>query len=150
MFYIAVSAYTVETAGWVYGQCGKLDFLIKPGDVPSDWPFGLNTSSIGHLLPALQKLYPNRPMEVEFDGQAKPVVMNISPKGGSADLLFLLKAFVISANNTRIPVFALNVTVAASADVSAFVNHPFVLHQLQNARVCCGCCLSHPIKQTIN
>lgn len=109
-------------AGWVYGQCGELNFLIQPGDVPSDWPFSLNTSSIGKILPNLQAKYPNRPMDVTFDAFEKPVTINIDPSGATAKLYFLLTAIVVQPDNTKVPVFSINTTVLASAAVSLY-NH---------------------------
>uniref|UniRef100_A0A8C4WTI7 Bactericidal permeability-increasing protein n=1 Tax=Eptatretus burgeri TaxID=7764 RepID=A0A8C4WTI7_EPTBU len=104
MLYFGVSEYLFNTAGFAYHSAGALNYLITNNLasflIPKKSPFQLNTSSIGKLIPEVQKQYPNMLMEVRVLSNAPPAVI-IQPKktilSGYADIL----TFAILPNGSR-------------------------------------------------
>lgn len=108
MLYFGVSEYLFNTAGFAYHSAGALNYLITNNLIPKKSPFQLNTSSIGKLIPEVQKQYPNMLMEMRVLSNAPPAVV-IQPKktilSGYADI----RTFAILPNGSRAFLFSLNV-----------------------------------------
>eukprot|EP00055_Hartaetosiga_balthica_P004441 m.11608 g.11608 ORF g.11608 m.11608 type:complete len:503 (+) comp3865_c0_seq2:95-1603(+) len=127
MFYIALSDYLFKTAGWVYAQCGVLDFFVQPGDVPPGWPVSLNTNSIGKLLPNLEKLYPNMPMDLWINASTTlPLDVVITNNSATANIAFVMSAYVVTPTDNKTEVFSLGLNVSATAE--AWVSSDHFLH----------------------
>lgn len=118
MFYVWISGYLLESAGWVYEQVGVLNYTIQPSMVPASFPLQLNTSSFKAFIPALYAAYPNMAMQADIFATGNPLTVTIAPSGmmvvGTATIGFN----VIQPNKTVTPnVFAIDVLVFADGRV---------------------------------
>lgn len=122
MMYVWVTTFLADSAGYVYGQAGVLDFTITNKMIPAAIPIQLNTSSFAAVAPGLAKAHPNAAMVLEFNALPTPVNTSASTKGLNITLQFAADFLVVLPNGTKAPAFELNTTTIAAGDVTCAQN----------------------------
>lgn len=80
--------------------------------LPSDFPIGLNTTSLGQFIPELAKAYPNRPMQLALAAYApKPATMTCATTGFNVTFSLFVGADVILANGSVVEAFKLRADI---------------------------------------
>lgn len=115
MFYVWVSSYMLESAGWVYEQVGVLNYTVTPSQVPASFPLKLNTSSFRPFIPALFAKYPDMAMELTVAAVGNPLTVDIGAGGllvvGTGSLSFA----VVQPSGALVPdVFVVDFVLTAS------------------------------------
>jgi len=111
---IQVSEFLINSGGFVFYELGEIAASIYPNEIPSDFPFQLNTSSFCVLISALCKSYPNDAMMIDFSATQYPNVQ-INTTGALATL-YANAGFNIyyAKNKTKTPVFTIGLIGYAS------------------------------------
>ncbi|KAF7645153.1 hypothetical protein LDENG_00209060 [Lucifuga dentata] len=107
MMSVGVSAYTLNSASFAFYSAGLLQVLINDSMIPPGFPFRLNTSSFGHFIPQLPKLFPDLLMELQVYARDIPMFYFL-PGAVKLNFLAAVKAFAIQPNSTWTPLFKLN------------------------------------------
>ncbi|KAM9444445.1 bactericidal permeability-increasing protein-like isoform 2-T4 [Clarias gariepinus] len=64
MLYMALSAFTLNSASFVYNRAGVLSQYVTDNMIPSGSPFRLDTKTFGTLIPQIAKQYPGLKMKL--------------------------------------------------------------------------------------
>ncbi|PWA23386.1 hypothetical protein CCH79_00016471 [Gambusia affinis] len=133
MVYMALSAFTANSAGFVYNKAGVLSLYItddmvrhcslfyglkvhKIPLVPKGSPFRLNTKTFGVFIPQIAKQYPGLMMKLLLRAENSPTI-TFQPKNTTAVATATVTAYAIQPNGTLSPLFILNLESSVSADV---------------------------------
>jgi len=110
MLQVIVGRYLLDTAGWTYFKSGVLEQLVTNDDVPSWFPFKLNTESLSAILPALNELCKGCDMNLDFL-VSQPITSKINSAGDHQGVEIKvvgdMVANIIAPNGTWISVFDL-------------------------------------------
>uniref|UniRef100_A0A671NUG9 Bactericidal permeability-increasing protein n=1 Tax=Sinocyclocheilus anshuiensis TaxID=1608454 RepID=A0A671NUG9_9TELE len=102
MLYIGVSAFTINSAGFVYNRAGALHLYITDDMIPSGSPIRLNTKTLGTFIPQIEKMYPGLMMKLLVQTVKEPAVVT---------------AYTIQPNSTLSPLFVLNLEGSVSTHI---------------------------------
>lgn len=116
MLYMGLSAFTANTAGFVYNKAGVLSLYITDDMVPKGSPFRLNTRTFGVFIPQIAKQYPGLMMKLLVRAEKNPTI-TFQPKNATVDATATVTAYAIQPNGTLSPLFVLNLESSVSADV---------------------------------
>ncbi|XP_007560923.1 bactericidal permeability-increasing protein-like [Poecilia latipinna] len=116
MLYMALSAFTANSAGFVYNKAGVLSLYITDDMVPKGSPFRLNTKTFGVFIPQIAKQYPGLMMKLLVRAEKSPTI-TFQPKNATAVATATVTAYAIQPNGTLSPLFVLNLESSVSADV---------------------------------
>ncbi|XP_054883203.1 bactericidal permeability-increasing protein-like [Poeciliopsis prolifica] len=116
MLYMALSAFTANSAGFVYNKAGILSLYITNDMVPKGSPFQLNTKTFGVFIPQIAKQYPGLMMKLLVRAKKSPTI-TFQPKNATAVAIATVTAYAIQPNGTLSPLFVLNLESSVSADV---------------------------------
>ncbi|XP_061901537.1 bactericidal permeability-increasing protein-like [Entelurus aequoreus] len=119
MLYIAVSAFTANSAAFVYNTAGVLSLYITDDMVPKSSPIRLNTRTFGVFIPQIAKEFPGLMMKLLVKTVKNPVITMEANKT-TVQATSTVTAFAIQPNSTLSPLFVLNLEASVSARV--FVN----------------------------
>ncbi|XP_051532300.1 bactericidal permeability-increasing protein-like isoform X1 [Myxocyprinus asiaticus] len=116
MLYIGVSAFTANSAGFVYHSAGALSLNITDDMIPSGSPLRLNTGTFGVFIPQIAKMYPGLMMQLLVKTEKEPILTfesnNVTVQASST-----VTAYAIQPNSTLSPLFVLNLGGSVSARV---------------------------------
>ncbi|XP_078508250.1 bactericidal permeability-increasing protein-like [Lissotriton helveticus] len=121
MVYFGISDYLFNTASFVYQQAGILVFTLTDDMIPKDFNIRLNTSSIGTLIPQVEKLYPDMLMTMRVSAPSAPF-LTFTPSNISFTPVLDIQASAILPNASLAPLFLLSVTTTLSVKVAARSN----------------------------
>ena len=79
---LALSAFSVESAGWALWSVGGLQSVVQHTVVPPQFPIQLNTTDVGLLAPGLPKAFPNAWMQLAVSLAAPPAA-NLTAAGAA-------------------------------------------------------------------
>uniref|UniRef100_A0A4W4FSQ0 Bactericidal permeability-increasing protein n=1 Tax=Electrophorus electricus TaxID=8005 RepID=A0A4W4FSQ0_ELEEL len=108
MLYMGISAFTANSAGFVYNNAGALSLRITDDMIPSSSPFRLNTKTFGTFIPQIAKQYPDLMMELLVKAATAPTV-TFTPNNLTLQANATITAYAIQPNTTLTTLFNLNV-----------------------------------------
>ncbi|XP_026880396.2 bactericidal permeability-increasing protein-like isoform X2 [Electrophorus electricus] len=109
MLYMGISAFTANSAGFVYNNAGALSLRITDDMIPSSSPFRLNTKTFGTFIPQIAKQYPDLMMELLVKAATAPTV-TFTPNNLTLQANATITAYAIQPNTTLTTLFNLNVS----------------------------------------
>lgn len=119
MLYIGMSAFTVNSAAFVYNNAGVLSLSITDDMIPKSSPIRLNTKTFGVIIPQIAKQFPGLMMKLLVKME-KPPTLTFEPNNAAVQATATVTAFAIQPSSTLSPLFVLN--LEASVSVRMFVS----------------------------
>ncbi|XP_075880786.1 bactericidal permeability-increasing protein-like [Nelusetta ayraudi] len=116
MLYIGLSAFTLNSAAFVYERAGALSLYVTDDMVPRISPIRLNTKTFGTFVPEIAKRFPNLMVKLLVRASTNPVV-RLEPGRVAVQANGTVTAYAIQANGTLTPLFMLNLETDISAQV---------------------------------
>lgn len=116
MLYIGVSAFTINSAAFVYNTAGALSLYITDDMIPQASPIRLNTRTFGAFIPQVAKRFPGLMMKLLVKTVKNPVV-TFEPNNVTVQATSTVTAYAIQPNTTLSPLFVLNLETSVSARV---------------------------------
>uniref|UniRef100_A0A8C3ALE8 Bactericidal permeability-increasing protein n=1 Tax=Cyclopterus lumpus TaxID=8103 RepID=A0A8C3ALE8_CYCLU len=116
MLYIGLSAFTANSAAFVYNTAGALSLYITDDMIPQGSPIRLNTRTFGTFIPQIAKRFPGLMMKLLVRTAKNPVV-TFEPNNATVDATCTVTAYAIHPNATLSPLFVLNLETSVSARV---------------------------------
>ncbi|KAK7119704.1 hypothetical protein R3I94_021510 [Phoxinus phoxinus] len=116
MLYIGVSAFSINSAGFVYHSAGALRLYITDDMIPSGSPIRLNTRTFGTFIPQIAKMYPGLMMKLLVETVKEPIII-LEPNNMTVQAISTVTAYAIQPNSTLSPLFVLNLEGSVSADI---------------------------------
>ncbi|XP_072522474.1 bactericidal permeability-increasing protein-like isoform X2 [Salminus brasiliensis] len=117
MLYIGLSAFTPNSAGFVYNRAGALSLYITDDMIPQSSPIRLNTRTFGAFIPQIAKQYPGLMMKLLVKTAKEPTI-TFEPNNVTLQVNSTVTAYAIQPNTTLSPLFILNVDASVSAKIS--------------------------------
>uniref|UniRef100_A0A8C5GW99 Bactericidal permeability-increasing protein n=1 Tax=Gouania willdenowi TaxID=441366 RepID=A0A8C5GW99_GOUWI len=116
MLSVGISAFTANSAAFVYNAAGMLSLYITDDMIPKSSLFHLNTKSFSVFIPQLEKQFPNMTMKLLVKTVKNPVI-TFEPDNATIQALCSVTAYAIQPNATLSPLFVLNLESSVSARV---------------------------------
>ncbi|XP_078275362.1 bactericidal permeability-increasing protein-like [Rhinoraja longicauda] len=117
MLYLGISDFLANSAGFVYYEAGILQMKITDKMIPTTSPIRLNTKSFSVIVPELEKLYPNLPMEMHLRA-TRPPVLQVTTNNINVQAFGTFDVSAVLPNSTLASLFALNIQASVSAQVN--------------------------------
>ncbi|XP_029932359.1 bactericidal permeability-increasing protein-like [Myripristis murdjan] len=117
MVYMGMSAFTANSAGFVYNRAGILSVSITDDMIPSVSPIRLSTSSFGVIIPEISRRFPGLKMKLTMSAASDPMVI-FKPNNMTITAVATVTAFAIQADSTLSPLFVLKLDTSVSAAMS--------------------------------
>nr|XP_055040468.1 bactericidal permeability-increasing protein-like isoform X1 [Misgurnus anguillicaudatus]XP_055040469.1 bactericidal permeability-increasing protein-like isoform X1 [Misgurnus anguillicaudatus] len=114
MLYIGVSAFTINSASFVYHSTGVLSLNITDDMIPSGSPIRLNTKSFSAFIPQIEKMYPGLMMKLLVKTVKEPLITS-KPNNMTVQATSVVMAYAIQPNGTLCPLFDINLEGSISA-----------------------------------
>uniref|UniRef100_A0A665WF21 Bactericidal permeability-increasing protein n=1 Tax=Echeneis naucrates TaxID=173247 RepID=A0A665WF21_ECHNA len=114
MAYIGMSAFTANSAGFVYNRAGILTLNITDDMIPKSSPIRLNTRALGTFIPEIARRFPGLLVKMVVK-TAKPPVITFQPNNATVQTIGTITAFAIQRNTTLSPLFVLNIVGLTAA-----------------------------------
>uniref|UniRef100_A0A3P8ZDF9 Bactericidal permeability-increasing protein n=1 Tax=Esox lucius TaxID=8010 RepID=A0A3P8ZDF9_ESOLU len=114
MLYIGVSAFTANTAGFVYNNAGVLGLRITDDMIPPSSPIRLNTRTLGTFVPEISKRFPGLMVELLVQTVKEPTI-SFQPNNVTVQASCTMTAYAVQTNSTLTPLFILNMEGSVSA-----------------------------------
>uniref|UniRef100_A0AAY5EHC6 Bactericidal permeability-increasing protein n=1 Tax=Electrophorus electricus TaxID=8005 RepID=A0AAY5EHC6_ELEEL len=108
MLYMGISAFTANSAGFVYKNAGALRLRITDKMIPRAFPYRLNTKTFEALIPQIAKQYPNMMMKLLVKAATAPTV-TFAPNNVTLQANTTVTVYAIQPNTTLTTLFILNV-----------------------------------------
>uniref|UniRef100_A0A4W6D601 Bactericidal permeability-increasing protein n=1 Tax=Lates calcarifer TaxID=8187 RepID=A0A4W6D601_LATCA len=116
MLYIGMSAFTANSAAFVYNKAGALHLFVTDDMIPQSSPIRLNTRTFGAFIPQIAKRFPGLMMKLLVQ-TVKPPVTTFEPNNLTVQASSTVTAYAIQPNTTLSPLFVLNLETSVSAQV---------------------------------
>ncbi|XP_051804649.1 bactericidal permeability-increasing protein-like [Acanthochromis polyacanthus] len=116
MLYIGMSAFTANSAAFVYNKAGALSLYITDDMIPKGSPFRLNTRTFGIFIPQIAQKFPGLMMKLLVKTVKNPIV-TFEPNNATIQATATVTAYAIQPNSTLSPLFVLNLDTSVSANV---------------------------------
>ncbi|XP_039859094.1 bactericidal permeability-increasing protein-like [Simochromis diagramma] len=114
MLYIGMSAFTVNSAAFVYNNAGVLSLSITDDMIPKSFPIRLDTKTFGVIIPEIAKQFPGLMMKLLVKMEKTPT-LTFEPNNATVQATTTVTAFAIQPNSILSPLFVLNLEVSVSA-----------------------------------
>nr|QVV41482.1 BPI/LBP [Trachidermus fasciatus] len=116
MLYIGLSAFTANSAAFVYNTAGALSLYITDDMIPQGSPIRLNTKTFGTFIPQIAKRFPGLMMKLLVRTAKNPII-TLEPNNVTVEATCMVTAYAIQSNATLSPLFVLNLEISVSARV---------------------------------
>uniref|UniRef100_A0A674NS58 Bactericidal permeability-increasing protein n=1 Tax=Takifugu rubripes TaxID=31033 RepID=A0A674NS58_TAKRU len=116
MLYMALSAFTANSAAFVYHKAGVLSIYITDDMIPKRSPIRLTTTTFGTFIPQISKQFPGLMMKLLMKTDKSPVV-TFEPDRVTVQVTGTVTAYAIQPNDTLTPLFILNLDTSVSSKV---------------------------------
>ncbi|XP_073323956.1 bactericidal permeability-increasing protein-like [Pagrus major] len=116
MVYISLSAYTANSAGFVYKRAGILSQDVTDDMIPRFSPIRLNTKTFGVFIPEIARRFPGLMMKLVVKAAKDPVV-TFEPNKMTVNVTGTVTAYAIQPNGRLSSLFVLNLETSVSARV---------------------------------
>uniref|UniRef100_A0A4W5KMG1 Bactericidal permeability-increasing protein n=1 Tax=Hucho hucho TaxID=62062 RepID=A0A4W5KMG1_9TELE len=114
MLYIGISAFTTNSAGFVYNNAGALSLYITDDMIPPSSPIRLNTRTFGAFIPEIAKRFPGMMMKLLVKTVKEPTIF-FEPNNVTVQASGTVTAYAIQPNTTLSPLFVLSMEGSVSA-----------------------------------
>ncbi|XP_075951871.1 bactericidal permeability-increasing protein [Anarhichas minor] len=114
MLYIGLSAFTANSAAFVYNTAGALSLYITDDMIPQGSPIRLDTTTFGVFIPQIAKRFPGLMMKLLVKTAENPVT-TFEPNNATVQATCTVTAYAIQPNATLSPLFVLNLESSVSA-----------------------------------
>ncbi|XP_071349609.1 bactericidal permeability-increasing protein-like [Trachinotus anak] len=114
MMYVGMSAFTFNSAGFVYHRAGVLSLNITDDMIPRSSPVRLNTRTLGSFIPEIARRFPGLLVKMTVKTSKTPTVTFL-PNNMTVEAAGTVSAFAVHSNNTLSPLFVLNLDTSVSA-----------------------------------
>ncbi|XP_068578225.1 bactericidal permeability-increasing protein-like [Cebidichthys violaceus] len=114
MLYIGLSAFTADSAAFVYNKAGVLNLYITDDMIPQGSPIRLNTRTFGNFIPQIATRFPGLMMKLLVKTVENPVI-TFEPNNATVQATCTVTAYAIQPNATLSPLFVLNLETSISA-----------------------------------
>uniref|UniRef100_A0A674DWK2 Bactericidal permeability-increasing protein n=1 Tax=Salmo trutta TaxID=8032 RepID=A0A674DWK2_SALTR len=114
MLYIGISAFTTNSAGFVYNNAGALSLYITDDMIPPSSPIRLNTRTFGAFIPEIAKRFPGMMIKLLVKTVKEPTIF-FEPNNVTVQASGSVTAYAIQPNTTLSPLFVLNMEGSVSA-----------------------------------
>uniref|UniRef100_A0A8C2DX76 Bactericidal permeability-increasing protein n=1 Tax=Cyprinus carpio TaxID=7962 RepID=A0A8C2DX76_CYPCA len=115
MFYIAVSAFTINSAFLLLHKTNVFNIRITDDMVPSVSPIRLSTTTFGAFIPQISETHPDLKLELKVETVKEPI---IKLEQDHVILQLLSTVTAVQSDNTTNTLFVLNLESVASVQVS--------------------------------
>ncbi|XP_036957423.1 bactericidal permeability-increasing protein-like [Acanthopagrus latus] len=116
MVYISLSAFTANSAGFVYNRAGILTQDVTDDMIPRLSPIRLNTRTFGVFIPEIARRFPGLMMKLVVRTSKDPFV-SFEPNSMTVNATGTVTAYAIQPNATLTSLFVLNLETSVSAQV---------------------------------
>ncbi|XP_073681951.1 bactericidal permeability-increasing protein-like [Garra rufa] len=116
MLYFGLSAFSINSASFVYQTAGALHLNITDDMIPSGSPFHLNTRTFGLLIPQIEKMYPGLMIKLFVETVKEPLI-TFEPNNMTVEASSTVTAYAIQPNSTLSPLFVLNLKGSVSTQI---------------------------------
>ncbi|KAI3370455.1 hypothetical protein L3Q82_025222, partial [Scortum barcoo] len=116
MLYIGLSAFTANSAAFVYNKAGALSLYITDDMIPQGSPIRLNTRTFGAFIPQIAKSFPGLMMKLLVKTVKNPII-TFQPNNVTVQASATVTAYAIQPNSTLSPLFILNLESSVSAQL---------------------------------
>lgn len=116
MLYLGLSAFTTDSAAFVYNRAGLLSLYITDDMIPKGSPIRLNTKTFGVFIPQVAKRFPGLMMKLLVKTVKNPVI-TFEANNVTIQATGTVTAYAIQPNATLSPLFVLNLETSVSAQV---------------------------------
>nr|AKH45419.1 LBP-BPI2 [Apostichopus japonicus] len=119
MFYVWISDYLINSAGYVLHNIGYLHYNVTQDDIPDGSEVSLNTSQfpMAMLFPQVRKLFPDMMAQFHIQSTKQPVV-NTTAEKVTFTVNGEISAYVTNPKNTLTYLFTLGFEFSASVNVA--------------------------------
>ncbi|KAK2862587.1 hypothetical protein Q5P01_002120 [Channa striata] len=117
MLYMGLSAFTVNSAAFVYDKAEALNLYITDDMIPKSSPLRLNTKTFGAFIPKIAKLFPGLMMKLLVKTVKTPII-SFEPNNMTIQATGTVTAYAIQPNSTLSPLFVLNLDTSVSTQLS--------------------------------
>ncbi|XP_054472376.1 bactericidal permeability-increasing protein-like isoform X2 [Anoplopoma fimbria] len=114
MLYTGLSAFTANSAAFVYNTAGTLSLSITDDMIPKGSPIRLNTKTFGAFIPQIAERFPGLMMKLLVKTVKNPVI-TFEPNNATVQATCTVTAYAIQPNTTLSPLFVLNLDTSVSA-----------------------------------
>uniref|UniRef100_A0A7N6A877 Bactericidal permeability-increasing protein n=1 Tax=Anabas testudineus TaxID=64144 RepID=A0A7N6A877_ANATE len=126
MLYMGMSAFTANSAAFVYDKAGALSLYVTDDMIPQSSPLRLNTKTFGAFIPQLTKLFPGLMMKLLVKTVKTPIV-TFKPNNVTIQATGTVTAYAIQPNATLSPLFVLNLVCGKDSHcLSTELTNPFL------------------------
>ncbi|XP_056293212.1 bactericidal permeability-increasing protein-like [Pseudoliparis swirei] len=116
MLYLGLSAFTANSAAFVYNTAGALSLYITDDMIPQGSPFRLSTRTFYIFIPQLARRFPGLMMKLLMRTAKNPFI-TLEPNNATVEASCTVTAYAIQPNATLSPLFVLNMETSVSARV---------------------------------
>ncbi|XP_016391149.1 bactericidal permeability-increasing protein-like [Sinocyclocheilus rhinocerous] len=116
MLYIGVSAFSINSAGFVYHRAGALRLYITDDMIPSGSLNRLNTKTFGKFIPQIAKMSPGLMMKLLVETVKEPII-TLEPNNMTVQASSKVTAYAIQPNSILSPLFVLRLEASVSAHI---------------------------------
>ncbi|XP_047437734.1 bactericidal permeability-increasing protein-like [Mugil cephalus] len=117
MLYIGLSAFTANSAAFVYNTAGALSMYITDDMIPQSSPFRLNTRTFRAVIPQIAKRFPGLMIKLLVKTVKTPVI-TFTPDNVTVQTTTTVTAYAIQPNATLSPLFVLNLDSSVSGKMT--------------------------------
>ncbi|XP_069023149.1 bactericidal permeability-increasing protein-like [Embiotoca jacksoni] len=114
MMNIGISAFSAKSAAFVYNKAGVLSLYVTDDLIPQFSPFRLNTGTFGIFIPQIAKQYPGLMVKLLVKTVKNPII-TFEPNNVTVQASATVTAYAIQPNTTLSPLFVLNLETSVSA-----------------------------------
>uniref|UniRef100_A0A673IE38 Bactericidal permeability-increasing protein n=1 Tax=Sinocyclocheilus rhinocerous TaxID=307959 RepID=A0A673IE38_9TELE len=137
MLYIGVSAFSINSAGFVYHRAGALRLYITDDMIPSGSLNRLNTKTFGKFIPQIAKMSPGLMMKLLVETVKEPII-TLEPNNMTVQASSKVTAYAIQPNSILSPLFVLRLEASviymytARCDLAESYVGPFQVRSLED------------------
>ncbi|XP_061583945.1 bactericidal permeability-increasing protein-like [Cololabis saira] len=116
MLYIGISAFTANSAAFVYNRAGLLTLYITDDMIPKSSPVRLSTRTFGVFIPEIAKRFPGLMMKLLVKAEKNPIT-TFEPNNMTIQATAAVTAYAIQPNGTLSPLFVLHLDTSVTANM---------------------------------
>ncbi|KAM9813801.1 bactericidal permeability-increasing protein-like [Neosynchiropus ocellatus] len=117
MLYFGISAFTSNSAGFVYNRAGGLSINITTDRIREDLVVPLNTTSFEHIFPEVYSRYPNLDVQLLVENVKSPDII-YNTNLALVQTTATMTAYAVHSNESLSPLFILNMDARARLNMS--------------------------------
>ncbi|XP_067361292.1 bactericidal permeability-increasing protein-like isoform X2 [Channa argus] len=116
MLYMGLSAFTANSAAFVYDKAEVFNLYITDDIIPQSSPIRLNTKSFGIFIPQIAKLYPGLMIKLLVKTVKTPII-SFQPNNITIQATGTVTAYAIQPTAILSPLFVLNLGTSVSTQM---------------------------------